>query len=92
MFLSTHSSTSEEEWSPGEHSLVSIPLLLPPVPATPGTPCSARTPAAPDLTLAGMLVLGGAEAHLALAAVPAGDIETLPILAKGHILCTLVPV
>ena len=52
----------------------------------------AHIPAAPDLTLAGVLVLCGVEAHLAFTAVPPGGIETLPVLAKVHVLRTLVPV
>lgn len=42
------------------------------------------------LTLAGLAVLCGVEAHLALAAVTPRRIETLSILTQVHIVCTLV--
>jgi len=42
------------------------------------------------LTLAGLAVLGGIEAHLTLAAVAPRCIETLSILTQVHIVRTLV--
>lgn len=42
------------------------------------------------LTLAGLAVLCGVEAHLALAAVTPGCIEALAILTQVHVVRTLV--
>lgn len=42
------------------------------------------------LTLAGLAVLCGIEAHLALAAVTPRCIETLPVLTQVHVIRTLV--
>lgn len=42
------------------------------------------------LTLAGLAVLCGVEAHLALTAVTPRCIETLSILTQVHVVCTLV--
>lgn len=43
-------------------------------------------------TLAGLAVLCGGEAHLALAAVAAWGVQTLTVLAQVHVVGTLVHV
>lgn len=43
-------------------------------------------------TLTGLAVLGGGEAHLALAAVPAGRVQALAVLAQVHVVRALIHV
>lgn len=43
-------------------------------------------------TLAGLAVLRGGEAHLALAAVAAGGVQTLAVFAQVHVVSALVHV
>ena len=79
--------------TPGQTAPPGSPPRPPPVPAgCRDPPALSPTLAAPGLTLAGPVVLRGAEAHLAFAAVAAGDIETLPVLAEVHVLRTFVSV
>lgn len=42
--------------------------------------------------MAGLAVLGGGEAHLALAAVPPGSVQALAVLAQVHVVRALVHV
>lgn len=50
------------------------------------------SPSGPGLTLAGTVVLRGAEAHFTLTAEAAGDAEALPILTEACILRILIPI